>query len=77
MDYIQGFNRGQLQMISFEEYVKSDSWARIVDLFVIILPLKTLGFNDTPSPEGRPSYVPVDLLRLYLLKETKNHFKAA
>ncbi len=72
MDYIQGFDRGQLQMISFDQYVKPDSWARIVDLFVTILPLK----NDTPSSEGRPSYVPVDLLRLCLSKEIKIHFKS-
>jgi len=31
---IQGFDRNQLQMLSFDEFVKQDSWARIVDLFV-------------------------------------------
>ena len=66
MDFIQGFNRNQLQMISFNEFVKQDSWARVVDLFVDILPLKELGFKDTPSSEGRPPYHPSDLLKLYL-----------
>ncbi len=76
MDYIQGFDRGQLQMISFDQYVKSDSWVRIVDLFVTILPLKTLGFNDTPSSEGRPPYAPADLLKLYLYGY-KNHLRSS
>jgi transposase len=66
MDFIQGFDRQQLQMMSFEEYVKPDSWARVVDLFVDILPLKDLGFKQTPADEGRPPYAPDDLLKLYL-----------
>ncbi len=38
MDFIQGFDRNQLQIMSFDEFVASDSWARVVDLFVDILP---------------------------------------
>jgi len=38
----------------------------VVDLFVDILPLKELGFKDTPSSEGRPPYAPSDMLKLYL-----------
>jgi transposase len=66
MDFMQGFNRGQLQMISFESLIKPDSWARVVDLFVDVLPLGQLGFKDTPAGEGRPPYHPADLLKLYL-----------
>jgi transposase len=66
MDFIQGFNRDQLQMISFDSFVKSGSWARVVDLFVDVLPLRDLGFNETPADEGRPPYHPSDLLKLYL-----------
>jgi transposase len=66
MDFMQGFNRGQLQMISFESLVKPDSWARVVNLFVDVLPLGQLGFKDTPAGEGRPPYHPADLLKLYL-----------
>jgi len=66
MDFIQGFNRDQLQIISFETMVTPDSWARIVDLFVDILPLKELGFKDTPAFEGRPPFDPSDMLKLYL-----------
>jgi len=66
MNFIQGFNRNQLQMIAFDEFVKPDSWARVVDLFVDILPLHELGFKETPASEGRPPYHPSDLLKLYL-----------
>ena len=66
MDFIRGFNRNQLQMISFDEVVRHDSWARVVDLFVDVLPLKELGFKEIPSSEGRPPYHPSDLMKLYL-----------
>ena len=76
MDFIRGFNRNQLQMIAFDEFVKADSWARIVDLFVDILPLKELGFKETPASEGRPPYHPSDLLKLYLYGY-KNHIRSS
>ena len=76
MDFIQGFNRNQLQMVSYDEFVKPDSWARIVDLFVEILPLKELGFKDTFEQEGRPPYSPADLLKLYLYGY-KNHLRSS
>ncbi len=66
MDFIQGFDRNQLQMISFDSFVKPGSWARVVDLFVDVLPLHDLGFKDTPADEGRASYHPSGLLKLYL-----------
>jgi transposase len=66
MDFTQGFNRHQLQMISFDSIVKPGSWARVVDLFVDVLPLGQLGFKDTLAGEGRPPYHPADLLKLYL-----------
>ena len=66
MDFIQGFDRYQLRMMSFEAFVKTDSWARVVDLFVDILPLKKLGFKETLETEGRPPYAPSDMLKLYL-----------
>ncbi|MGB1283344.1 MAG: IS1182 family transposase [Polaribacter sp.] len=66
MDFIQGFDRNQLQMLSFDEFVKADSWARVVDLFVDILPMKKLGFKEEHAKEGRPPYSCSDLLKLYL-----------
>ena len=76
MEFIQGFNRNQLQMMSFEEFVTQDSWARVVDLFVDILPLAELGFKETIAEEGRPPFHPSDLLKLYLYGY-KNHLRSS
>lgn len=53
MDFIWGFERRQFQMSSFEYCVAHDSWTRIVDLFVDVLPLNNLGFTATPGEKGR------------------------
>jgi len=66
MDFITGFNRDQLVMMDFESEVEPDSWARIVDMFVDILPLAELGFEDILNDEGRPPYRSSDMLKLYL-----------
>lgn len=66
MDFQQGFDRYQLQMMDFNSMVAADSWARVVDLFVDILPLEELGFQDILASEGRPPYHSSDLLKLYL-----------
>lgn len=76
MDFIQGFDRNQLQMISFDEFVKQDSWARIVDLFVACLPIDTLGFKHEHASQGRPPYATTDLLKL-LLYGYKNHLRSS
>ena len=61
MDFIQGFHRNQLQMMSFDEFVAEDSWTRIVDLFVESLPINELGFKQELAKEGRPPYHPSDM----------------
>ena len=66
MDFITGFNRDQLIIMDFESCLDIDSWARIVDMFVNILPMKKLGFEDVLNSEGRPPYRSADLLKLYL-----------
>ena len=66
MDFITGFNRDQLVMMDFESCLSIDSWARIVDMFVNILPINELGFNDILNTEGRPPYRSADMLKLYL-----------
>jgi len=53
-------------MLTFDAFVKPDSWARVVDLFVGVLPINTLGFKEELASEGRPPYAPADLLRLFL-----------
>jgi transposase len=66
MDFITGFDRDQLVMMDFESCLGPDSWARIVDMFVDILPMGELGFKDVLNNEGRPPYRSSDLLKLYL-----------
>lgn len=66
MDFISGINRNQLFMISLEEQVSSNSWARVVDWFVESLPLDDLGFIDIIAKEGRPPYHSSDLLKLLM-----------
>lgn len=67
MDYIVGENRNQIQMIVLEQLVAPDSWARVIDLFVDILPIDELGFKHVKlQSEGRPPYNPATLLKLYL-----------
>lgn len=53
-------------MMDFESAVGPESWARIVDMFVGILPMGELGFKDVLNTEGRPPYRSSDLLKLYL-----------
>lgn len=66
MDFQKGFNRDQLMMVDFNSMVSTESWARIVDLFVEILPLDELDFKDVLAKEGRPPFHSSDLLKLYL-----------
>lgn len=56
MYFQQGFNREQLIMFDFELMVSINSWVGVVDLFVGVLPLKELGFNDVLADEVRPPF---------------------
>ena len=76
MNFVNGFDRNQLQMISFDSMVAQNSWARIVDLFVDILPLELLGFKMIPYADGRPPFSPADLIKLYLYGY-KNHIRSS
>lgn len=66
MNFINGFDRNQLLMMDFESTVSQDYWARVVDLFVEMLPLKELGFEDILRQERRSPYRSADLLKLYI-----------
>ena len=66
MDFIQGFNRDQLVMMDFEANLAHDSWARVVDFFVDILPIEKLGFKDVLNSQGRPPYRSSDMLKLFM-----------
>ena len=67
MEYISGSDRNQIQFFALDELVADDSWVRVIDLFVDLLPLKDLGFKHTVlQKEGRPPYDPSLFLKLYL-----------
>ncbi len=67
MQHVVGEDRNQFQIISLEQLVPENSWARVIDLFVDLLPLVELGFkHSTLQNEGRPPYDPAMLLKLYL-----------
>jgi transposase len=54
-------------MINLEEMVPRDSFARAIDDFVDATDLKSFGFAHAESKEeGRPSYHPAILMKLYL-----------
>ncbi|MET3878940.1 hypothetical protein ABIE50_004352 [Chitinophaga sp. OAE865] len=57
IDYVSGNDRSQIHFFALEEMVSQDSWLRVIDLFVDLLPLKDLGFKHTLlQKEGRPHY---------------------
>lgn len=67
MNHIFGEDRNQLQFLSLEQVVPVDSWARVIDFFVDMLPMEELGFkHSNTKKEGRPPYNPSTLLKLYL-----------
>jgi len=67
MDHIIGEDHNQMRFLSLEQMVAADSWARVIDLFVDLLPLQELGFKHAvPVKEGRPPYNPSTLLKFYL-----------
>lgn len=47
MDYVKGDDRHQQPFNCLEDLVSQESWARVVDLFVDVLPIKELGFKNT------------------------------
>lgn len=69
MPYVEGEDRNQNTLFpeAIDDYITSDNPVRVIDAFVNSLDMKELGFNrDEPNINGRPSYNPRDLLKLYL-----------
>jgi transposase len=69
MGYIIGDNRGQVTLFpeTLDEYISESNPAQVIDAFVNNLDLNAAGFrNTTPAKEGRPSYNPRLLLKLYI-----------
>lgn len=69
MAYVKGENRHQYTLFPdcIDDYIESDSPVRLFDAFVASLDMEALGFiRSVSNEEGRPSYDPRDLLRLYI-----------
>ncbi len=67
MPHVTGQQRNQMMMFSLESSVAADSFARVIDVFVEATDLESFGFAHVRSKdEGRPSFHPSVLLKLYL-----------
>ena len=63
----QGEERNQMFMFSLESAIASDSFVRVVDVFVESIYLKSFGFAHVEChDEGCPPYPPAALMKLYL-----------
>ncbi len=68
MQYIQGNNRNQGLLFPkcLDDLVDQDNEVRVIDLFVESINLEDFKFIVKRNTEGRPSYNPKDLLKLYI-----------
>jgi transposase len=67
MPHVIGEQRNQLFMINLEQLVPKCSFARAIDVFVDAIDLESFGFAHVQcKEEGRPSYHPSILMKLYL-----------
>ncbi len=65
MPYIKTFDRDQMMFCSWDSFVAPESTARIIDAFVNSLALDKYGVKGV-AVEGRPSYDPKGLFKLYI-----------
>ena len=65
MHYVKAFDRNQLMMTTWDSMVEPDSTARLIDAFVNSLNLSDYGVKEM-AQEGRPSYDPKSLYKLYI-----------
>lgn len=68
MKYITGQNRKQLVLfpVSLDDAVDKDNDVRLIDLFVESLDITSIGFKISRVENGRPAYLPQDLLKLFI-----------
>ncbi len=67
MPHIIGENRNQIMMISFESMIRPESFVRAIDTFVDSIDMESFGFAHAKNEkDGRPSYHPLVLMKLYL-----------
>lgn len=67
MPHVTGQQRNQLMMFCLESSVAADAFVRVIDTFVDATDPGSFGFaHATCKDEGRPSFHPSVLLKLYL-----------
>lgn len=68
MPYInKPIDRNQVMLTTFDELVEPDSTARVINYFIDHVDLGEMGFkNTTAAVEGRPSFPPSNMAKLYL-----------
>ena len=66
MKQIEQINRDQIQMMSFDMMVASDSIVRVVDVFLDFAMSTDLGFKTSRQITGRPSFPVRTLLGIYI-----------
>lgn len=66
--FIECVARDQATMLpeSLDDYVVEDNPVRVIDAFIEMLDLASLGFTVVPVRTGRPGYHPGLMLRIYL-----------
>lgn len=70
MPYVPAFDRTQMMMCSWDSFVDPESVARLVDAFVNSLNLTKYNVKEAAS-EGRPSYDPKGMYKLYIYGNRK------
>lgn len=70
MPYVSGFDRDQLMCCSWDTFVDKESIARIIDAFVNHLDMTKYSVKSVAT-EGRPSYDPKSLYKLYIYGSRK------
>lgn len=68
MPYVdKPIDRNQVMVTTFDELIAPDSTARIINYFIDNVDLEEMGFkNTTPAAEGRPSFPPSNMAKMYL-----------
>ena len=74
MPYINApIDRNQVMITTFDALVDPESIARIIDHFVNNVDLAEMGFkNTTPATEGRHSFPPSNMIKMYLYGYRRN-----
>lgn len=70
MPYVPTFNRDQMMFCSWDSFVETDSIARLIDAFVDSLDLTKYHVKEAEK-EGRPSYDPKGMYKLYIYGSRK------